>query len=154
MMNEFWNEYLKNSGAADIKKAKGCICFGANEKDAAAACEKICCGAKKAEIYPKNGYRCAMSGAPEPGDLNIVTDWKGEAVALIETAGIRLVKLGEMTDALCALEGDCAALEEWQEKRMPSIRAEAEELGLAFDDRLELIVEEFRLVYSRETGKV
>ena len=149
MMNEFWNEYLKNSGEGSVKKAKGCICFGASEKDADSACERICSGAKKADIYPKHGYRCAMSGTPEPGDMNIVTNWKGEAVALIETVGIRMVKLGELTDAICALEGDCATLEEWQQLRQPSIRAEAEELGVKFDDQMDLIVEEFRLVYSR-----
>lgn len=149
MMNEFWNEYLKNSGTANVKKAKACICFGASEKDAASACEKICAGAKKAEIYPRNGYRCAMSGMPEAGDLNIVTDWMGNPVALIETTGVRAVKLGDVTDEMCKLEGDCASFEEWQEKKMPSIRLEAEELGVIFDDDMDLIIEEFRLVYSR-----
>ena len=149
MINEFWNEYLKNSRANEARKAKSCICFGATEKDAAAACEKIRNGVKKAEIYPRKGYRCALNGTPEPGDLNIVTDWKGDAVALIETTGIRLLKLGELTDSVCALEGDFTSIEEWNESRLPSIRAEAEELGITFDEKMDLIVEEFRLVYAR-----
>ena len=152
MMNEFWNEYLKNNAGSDAKKAKSCICFGTSEKDADAACKKICAGVKRAAVYPRKGYRCSLNGTPEPGDMNIVIDWKGDAVALIETTGIRLIKLGEMTDAICALEGDCATLEEWSEKQLPSIKAEAEELSINFGDDMDLIVEEFHLVYTRNNA--
>lgn len=150
MMNEFWNSYLKANGGNENKKVKSCICFGATEKDAAQACERIRSGAKRAAIYPRKGYRCALNGTPEPGDLNIVINWKGEAEAVIETTGIRLIRLAEMTDAICALEGNHADLESWNERQLPSIRAEAEELGVDFDDDMDLIVEEFHLVFAGE----
>ena len=152
MMNEFWNEYLKTSPEGEKRKAKSCICFGVTEKEAQIACENICRGVKRAAVYPRKGYRCALNGAPEPGDMNIVTDWKGGAIALIETTGVRLIKLGDMNDAVCALEGDCASVDEWNEKQLPSIKAEAEELGVDFNDDMDLIVEEFRLVYARENA--
>ena len=37
MMNELWNEYMKNNHSIEAKKAKSCICFGVSEKEAAAA---------------------------------------------------------------------------------------------------------------------
>jgi len=150
MMNEFWNGYLKTNAKNENKKVKSCICFGTSEKDAALACEKIRSGMKRAAIYPRKGYRCALNGTPEPGDLNIVINWKGDPEALIETTGIRLIKLGEMTDAICALEGVCTDMDSWNEKQLPSIRAEAEELGIDFNDNMDLIVEEFHLIYSGE----
>lgn len=154
MLNEFWREYLENNQERADKKIKSCVCFGSNERDAEAACIRIRNGAKRAEIYPKKGYRCALNGAPEPGDLNIITNWKGEPAALVETTGVRVVRIAELSNALCALEGDCATVEEWNEKRLPNVRQEAEELGIDFDGDMELIVEEFHLIYVGREASV
>lgn len=146
MIRKFWNDCTGRIGL-DAEYA-GTICFGENADEANNAIQDIVRGEKKGYIYPENGYRSAMKGVAKLGQINIVVDWQDMPHAAIETIAVRRVKLAELTNEICALDGSGMDLEKWQMQRLPAIKTEIEELGNALDDETSLVVEEFRMVYT------
>lgn len=147
MIQNYWKDFLASTNRESDEKCSGVICLGMDAKTCAAASEKILSGKMHCRIYPADGYRKAMSGEARTGELNIVTDWKGEPCAVIETTGVRMLSVSGLTDEICASEGLYADLATWKEKQLPYIKTEVEELGSVFDDATVLTVEEFRTVY-------
>ncbi|WP_341206392.1 ASCH domain-containing protein, partial [uncultured Psychrosphaera sp.] len=43
---------------------------------------------------------------PNVGDLNIITNWNGEAQCIIETTKVSIVPFNEITEEYAALEGE------------------------------------------------
>lgn len=147
MIQSYWKEFLAHTNRAENAKCAGVVCFGMDEKTCVSAVERILRSEMRCRIYPADGYRKAMSGEAKPGDVNIVTDWKGVPCAVIETINVQTLTISALTDEICALEGMQNDLEAWKEKQMPLIKTEIEELGGILDDDTLVTVEEFRKVY-------
>ena len=148
MIQKYWQEFLANAKRDESAKCAGMICFGMDADACKNAVEKILSGEMCCRIYPKDGYRKAMSGEAKAGELNIVVDWNGAPQAVIETTGVREIRVGELTDEICAMEGIQSNLTDWQEKQMKLIKTEVEELGGEFDEATPLTIEEFKTIYA------
>ena len=148
MMQKYWQEFLANVKCDGSTKCAGVICFGMDADACKNAVEKILSGEMRCRIYPKDGYRKAMSGEARVGEMNIVVDWNGVPQAVIETMRVREVQAGQLTDEICALEGIQKNVCDWREKQMQLIKTEVEELGGEFDDATLLTIEEFKTIYT------
>ena len=143
MIQKFWNNYLAERGSR--AELKGTICFGENRDIADALANAAACGKKTVMTYPENGYRTAMKGMPQIGDLNIAVNWAGEPVCVLETVKVSRIRFCEADEGLCAAEnGDP---ESWKQEKEAECKRELEELGAEFDENISLIVEEFRCVF-------
>lgn len=148
MIQKYWQGFLANAKRDESVKCAGVICFGMDADACKNAVEKILSNEMRCRIYPKDGYRKAMSGEAKVGELNIVVDWNGVPQAVIETIGVREIQVGKLTDQICALEGIQKNLSDWREKQMKLVKTEVEELGGEFDDDTLLTIEEFKTIYS------
>ena len=89
--------------------------FCDNERDANECADLVEKEIKKATSpslwwFEKNGYKL-----PVAGDLNIVTDWYGNARALIRTTKVELVPFNEITQEYAEIEGEGdRSLEYWK----------------------------------------
>lgn len=143
-MQNFWKRFQQESGRENVA-FKGTICFGDNHDFADNAAIAAANGEKTAMTYPENGYRTAMKGMPAVGDLNIVVNWAGEPVCVIETVKVEKIRFNEVDEALQAAEYTGAA--SWREIKEAECKREIEELGGEFDENIVLIAEEFKAVF-------
>lgn len=144
MIQKFWNRFISES---KIENAvlKGSICFGDSRESAESACEAILSGRKTLMTYPENGYRTAMKGRPSAGDLNIIVNWAGEPVCVIETVCVNRMLFRDLGAKLA--EKDLPGVENWQEIKETEFKRELEELSMEFDDQMPVIAEEFRKIW-------
>ena len=140
-VNEFFVEFLKHTERSDDTKMAGTLCFGMDAEAADRAAQKILSGEKRAMIYPERGYRAALHAHPAIGDLNVVVDWNGNPVCVIETTQVRACAAGEITEEQIAMTAENISAAAWLED---VIRREIEELGGSMDSHTPLIIEEFR----------
>lgn len=147
MIRNYWKKFLEKAKKDENAKYAGVICFGMDAETCKNAVERILAGEMRCRIYPRDGYRKAMSGEAKVGELNIVVDWDGVPQAVIETTDVRELRFSQLTDDICALEGIQNNLSDWREKQMKFIKTEVEELGGEFDDSTPLTIEEFKTIY-------
>jgi len=147
MIQNYWKDFLANTKRETGVKCAAVVCFGMDAKTCNGAVDRILSGDMGCRIYPANGYRKAMSGEAQAGELSIVADWQGVPCAVIETTNVRTMPVSELTDEICALEGIQPDLALWKEKQLPFIKTEIEELGGELLDSTLVTVEEFKLVY-------
>ena len=86
---------------------------------------------------------------PQPGDFAIVTDWNGEAKAVIRTHTVDIRKFHEVDAAFAYAEGeDDRSLAWWRDAHRAYYRRALAGSGCRVDDDLEIACEYFDLVFS------
>ena len=140
-VNGFFAEFLKRTDRSEDTKMAGTLCFGMDADAAERAAQKILSGEKRAMIYPECGYRAALHAHPAIGDLNVVVDWNGNPVCVIETAQVRALAAGDITEEQFSMTAEDANIGAWLDD---VIRREIEELGGSLHSQTGLIMEEFR----------
>ena len=87
---------------------------------------------------------------PGAGTLTVVTDWSGEAGCVIETVRAQVMRFGDMTWALAQKEGEDECLRSWRENHIRFFSEESAREGYSFSEEMEIIFEEFRVVWPEE----
>ncbi len=80
--------------------------FCDNEADANACADLICSGLKRATASALASYQEAGEPLPEPGKLLIVTNWMGEAKALVRTHTVTVHRFSDVPATFATLEGE------------------------------------------------
>jgi len=138
MIQKYWESFLKESKRENLR-LKGSICLADNATDADRACGEVLDGERTILRYPKNGYRVAMQGVVLAGDMNIVVNWNGEPVCVIETVNVDVRGFDEMFPMEDA----------FREQYEAEFKRELEELGMEFDGNTPVCAEEFRVVWPQ-----
>jgi uncharacterized protein YhfF len=97
-------------------------------------------------------YRLSAGGEPlpEPGKLVILTDWSGEAKALIETKAVAVRRFGDVSAGFAALEGEGdGSLAGWRAAH----RAFWMRRGETVDDDFMVVCEAFEVLLISGTEK-
>jgi uncharacterized protein YhfF len=81
-------------------------CFCDNREDADLCAALVLQGRKRATSSALIDYQREGEPLPEPGKLVILTDWSGEAKALIETKAVAVRRFGDVSAGFAALEGE------------------------------------------------
>ncbi len=61
-------------------------------------------------------FESSAEALPRSGDLNIVTDWGGEAVCVIRTTKVLILPLNEVTEIHAMIEGEGDGSLDWWRK--------------------------------------
>ena len=86
---------------------------------------------------------------PKVGHLQIVTDWHGEPVCIIEITLVSKCKYGEITESFAKEEGEGdKTLAWWRVAHWKFFSQECDELGIKPSDEMLLVLERFKVVYS------
>ncbi|WP_454084961.1 ASCH domain-containing protein [Georgenia sp. Marseille-Q6866] len=121
--------------------------FGSDPREADSLLGLVLSGRKTATSSAAQPYAVRGESVPRPGDLSIILDGSGRPRALIVTTAIEVVPYSAVDAAHAAAEGEGdLSLEHWQAVHAPFFAAELGEVGLAFDDDSEVVLERFRLL--------
>lgn len=82
--------------------------------------------------------------------MTVITDWNGEAGCVLETVRAQKMRFSEVTWALACKEGENERLEQWRQEHIRFFGAESAREGYAFSEEMEIIFEEFRVVWPED----
>ena len=119
--------------------------FGAGPEMAAELLSLILSGKKRATCWA-----AIDEEPPETEELTVVTDWAGEAGCVLETVCARKLQFCEVSWELARKEGEDEQLSSWRENHIRFFTAEGEREGYSFSEDMEIIFEEFRVVWPEE----
>ncbi|GEM81561.1 ASCH domain-containing protein [Vibrio superstes] len=137
--NEIANKYT--SFSADY--------FCADEYNADLCTQLILSGEKRASCSMEYWYSHEGEVMPEVGHLQVVTNWQGEPICIIEISSVGICKYCDVTAEFAALEGEGdKSLAWWREAHWKFFSLECQELGIEPTQEMRLVLEHFKVVYS------
>lgn len=93
-------------------------------------------------------YEKEQEPLPQVGNYSVILDSKEQAVCIIQTTRVSVVPFDEVSahHAYCEGEGD-KSLAYWREVHTRFFTKELAEIGMAFDEKMLVVCEEFARVY-------
>ena len=147
----FLDDYL-NSLPSEIAKKYTSFSsdyFCADEYNANVCADLILKGEKRASCSMDYWYSVEGEERPKVGHLQVVTNWSGEPVCIIEIKSVSTCKYGDITEAFAAEEGEGdKTLAWWREAHWDFFSTECKELGIEASEDMLLVLEHFQVVYK------
>ena len=147
----YLNEYLASlpSDLAQTYTSFSADYFCADEYNANLCADLILRGEKTASCSMEYWYSHKGETMPEVGHLQVVTNWHGEPICIIELTSVKLCRFGEVTAEFAAEEGEGdKSLQWWREAHWRFFSLECKELGITPSEDMLLVLEKFKVVYQ------
>lgn len=123
--------------------------FGASEDVADACVHLVLQGRKRSTSHSLLGLQLRGEPLPKIGDLNIVTDWAGNAHCIVRTTKVRLKPFFGITAEYARLEGEGdGSLEYWRRVHWDYYTEELEAFGKKPTESMIVVCEEFEKIYE------
>ena len=123
--------------------------YCADEYNANLCAQLILKGEKKASCSLEYWYSHEGEIMPVVGHLQVVTDWHGEPVCIVELTSVSLCRYNQVTAEFAAAEGEGdKTLEWWREAHWNFFSRECEELKITPNEDMMLVLERFKVVYQ------
>lgn len=124
--------------------------FCDNEFDANECADLVVKGIKKATATSLWWYKKNNEPLPKVGDLYIITDWSGNAKAVIETTKIDQVPYNKITSEFAEIEGEGdKSLAYWKRVHNDYYTREMKVFNEQFDENMIIVCEQFKTVYLK-----
>lgn len=148
-VKNLWNNFVQENPENKIKETPISFYFCDNKKDADDCAELVVNGIKRATATSLWWFEINSEPLPEVGDQYVVTDWNGNAKAVIETTKIDKVPYNEITSEFAAIEGEGdKSLEYWKSVHKAYYKREMEPHGVKFDENMIIVCEYFKTIYT------
>lgn len=106
-------------------------------------------GTKTATSSLKCFYDIEDEPLPQPGEYSVILDSNDEAVCIIKTTKVYITPFNKVSEEHAYREGEGdRTLAYWRRVHQEFFSEELEDVGIAFDDELEVVCEEFLLQFS------
>ncbi|EOC1819782.1 ASCH domain-containing protein [Vibrio parahaemolyticus] len=123
--------------------------FCADEYNANACADLILRGEKRASCSLEYWYSQKGELMPEVGHLQVVTDWDGKPICIIELTSVTKCKYCDVTAEFATEEGEGdKSLSWWRKAHWKFFSLECDELGIKPTEDMFLILERFKVVYK------
>ncbi|TCI84865.1 ASCH domain-containing protein [Tenacibaculum sp. M341] len=143
-----WKNFLEKYPDNTTQKLPESFYFCDNEKDANECAELVVKGIKQATATSIWWFEKNNEALPKIGDQYIVTDWNGNAKAIIETTKIELVPYNKITPEFAATEGEGdKSLTYWKKVHKAYYSREMEPYGEQFDENMMIVCEYFKKIF-------
>lgn len=144
--NELWNKYTEDNNIKDASYEAWC--FGGNPDKLA---ELVVKGIKTGTASLNYWYETKGERKPEPGDYSVILDSNDNAVCIIQTSKVYIRPFEEVSAEHAYKEGEGdRSLECWREVHEEFFSDELKDEDIEFNENLEVVCEEFRVVYKAE----
>lgn len=144
----YWDHFLLETNRDNETNCFDVFYFGSNEQSANHLLELVLQGTKTATASSVYQYELTSSDYPKAGDLSVVTDYRGNPKCIIETKNVLRLKFCDMTYDICKREGEDETLASWQQNHIDFFTAIGKELGFEFSFDMDIIFEDFVIVYK------
>lgn len=122
--------------------------FCDNKTDANACAKLVLEGIKRATTPSLAWYEKRKAALPSVGDLNVITDWSGQAVCIIQTRSVEVVPYINITQEYAAIEGEGdKSLDYWRRVHWEYYKRELGEFDLLPTKNMLVVCEIFDVVY-------
>ncbi|WP_347452046.1 ASCH domain-containing protein [Acetoanaerobium noterae] len=146
-VKEMWDKYISISGKS-INTPYESWHFCNNEADANELAKLTLLGIKRATASLYKSFEAENEPIPKIGDLIVITNWDSEAVCIIEVKKVEILPFKDITKEHAQIEGEGdKSLEYWRRGHINFFTEETKELGIEFNEELEVIFETFQVVY-------
>lgn len=123
--------------------------FCADEYNANLCSELIRVGQKTATCSLNAWYESGEEPMPTVGHLQVVVDWSGKPVCIIEIDSVEMCKYSEVTEEFAYAEGEGdRSLEWWRETHWRFFATECLELNIQPSEDMIIVLERFHVVYQ------
>ncbi|MEP5939212.1 MAG: ASCH domain-containing protein [Erythrobacter sp.] len=137
----------ENSDAPEAPIASYHFCD--NAEDAATCLQLVLDGQKRATACSLKELELCGDPVPQAGDLNVVTDFAGDAHAIIRTTSVELKKFSEVDAEFARAEGEGdLSLEWWRDAHRAYFTRVLAGTDIAVDDDLMIACERFEVVFT------
>lgn len=125
--------------------------FGSGEEMETELAELVMAGTKRATASSMAALLTIRETPPAVDDYSIIYNGRREAQCVIRTTALHVAPLESVTDEFARREGEGDRTRaSWLDGHRRFFSAEHEELGLPFDDAIQVLFEEFLVVWPRE----
>ena len=139
-----WAEYLKVSKIED--RGYSAWAFGDSPDELAALVNS---GVKRATSSSYDMYMLNDEPLPKAGEYSVILNADGEALCIIRTVRVEVVRYCDVTAAFAAAEGEGdKSLSYWRQVHERFFGMELNEAGLQFSPETKVVCELFELVYK------
>lgn len=123
--------------------------FCADEDNANICAELILREEKRASCSLDYWYSEKGEPIPKVGHLQVVTNWHGMPVCIIETTAVSTCQYKDVTPEFAALEGEGdKTLAWWRKAHWDFFSKECLELGISPSEEMLLVLEQFKVVHK------
>lgn len=123
--------------------------FCADQYNADLCANLILRGEKRASCSMEYWYSHEGEPMPQVGHLQVVTNWNGEPVCIIEITAVSTCRYDRVSAEFAAAEGEGdKSLEWWKEAHWRFFSKECQELGIEPRQDMLLVLEQFKVVYA------
>ena len=144
---QLWARYRAVNADAPIAPPAA-FHFCDNRQDADLCLALVLEGRKRATASSVAELALAGVPVPQPGEFSIVTNWAGEARAIIRTTSVDITRFGEVDEAFARTEGEGdGTLTWWRDAHLAYYERVLAGSGHLINDDLEIACERFELVF-------
>lgn len=149
-ISRIWRSYLASiQQLPDDAPAPPAWHFCDNEDDANECLRLVLSGEKRATAPSVWELEAAGDPLPEVGDLNIITDWNGEARCIIRTTEVTILPFASVSAEHARLEGEGdGSLAYWREVHRAYYGRVLTGTNRAFDPQMPVVFEQFEVVFT------
>ena len=122
--------------------------FGSDQELARNLGELVRRGVKRASAGLLAAWEADGDPMPEVGDIEIIIDWAGEPMAVVEVTDVRVQRFDDVDEAFARDEGEGdRTLAWWREAHLRFFSGECARLGIAWSPALPIVCRRFRLLH-------
>ena len=149
-VEKLWNDFLEKTPDNKVKEIPLSFYFCDNKKDADECATLVVEGIKQATASSLWWYEKHKEPLPKIGDQYVITDWEGNAKAIIETTRVEQVPYNKITADFARTEGEGdKSLAYWKRVHEAYYKREMEPYGDKFDEHMIIVCEYFKTIYLR-----
>lgn len=146
-VKNMWDAYLALFSPASLEVPPAWH-FCDNEVDADACAQLVLAGTKRATSPSLWFFESKGEPLSQPGDLDIVTDWKGLALCIIRTTRVQILPFDQVTESHASLEGEGdKTLEVWRQLHWPYYHRELEGTGYSPQPDMPIVFQAFERIF-------
>lgn len=147
-ITKFWNDFVNENSDYKDHDLPNAWYFCDNQKDANECAELVIKGIKQATATSLWWYETNKHPLPQIGDINIVTNWKGEPKAIIQTTKIERVAYKDIDAEFAATEGEGdGSLEFWRTVHWAYYSREMKPYGDSPSEDMIIVCEHFKTLW-------
>ena len=148
---DMWRNYLKSIGESieTSERTYEAWYFCDNETDANNLADLARRGIKRATASLKKSYEIENEPLPKEKDLNIITDFHGAAICIIEVTKVEIIPFKEITEEHAEMEGEGdGSLAYWREGHLKFFEKESKALNFEFSENELVVFMTFKVVHQ------
>lgn len=149
-VTDMWQRFLNrldNSVSRDITYTSWP--FGGDAEQARELADLVKSGDKTATCSLHLFYELEEEPVPTKGEYSVITDWGGEAEAIIQNIDVKIIPFREAGAELARKEGEGdKSLSYWRRAHIDFFVEELKQLDKSFDEDMPIVCEEFQVVYQ------